>query len=169
MANRRHSVRHLQRRRTYNVREAAKATGATPGTVRNWQKSGLAAVVGVYPAIFRGIDIIAFLRKRNRSRKQPCGPARLFCFRCKVPKRPAFNEVEFWPDGPKLGKLRGLCPDCTATMNRRVSLAKLKSAAGDLTVSMRQADSRLSETPMPHCNDHFERVCGYAEKRPGLL
>jgi hypothetical protein len=157
MANRRHSIRHLQRRRTYNVREVAKATGATPGTARNWQKNGLEAVVGVYPAIFRGIDIIAFLGKRNRARKQPCGPGRLFCFRCKAPKRPAFDEVEFWPDGPKLGKIRGLCPDCTRTMNRRVSFAKLKSAAGDLTVSLRRADSRLSETPMPNCNDHSER------------
>ena len=158
MANRRHSARSLQRRRTYNVREAAKATGATPGTVRNWQRNGLDAVVGVHPAIFRGVDIIAFLRERTRARKQPCGPARLFCFRCKAPKRPAFSAVEFWPDGPKLGKLRGLCPDCTTTMNRRVSLAKLKSAAGDLTVSMRRADSRLSETTVPNCNDHSERV-----------
>jgi hypothetical protein len=32
---------------------------------------------------------------------------------------PAFDEVEFWPDGSKLGKLRGLCPDCASTMNRR--------------------------------------------------
>jgi hypothetical protein len=158
VANRRHSARRLQRRRTYNVREAAKATGATPGTVRNWQKEGLQAVVGIYPTIFRGIDIIAFLELRNRARKQPCGPGRLFCFRCKAPKRPAFNEVEFWPDGLKGGKLRGLCPDCTTTMNRRVSLAKLKSAAGDLTVSMRRADARLSETSPPHCNDHSERV-----------
>jgi hypothetical protein len=157
MANRKHSVRHLQRRRTYNVREAARATGATPGTVRNWQKNGLEAVVGVYPAIFRGIDIIAFLGRRNRARKQPCGPARLFCFRCKAPKRPAFDEVEFWLDGPKLGKLRGLCPDCATTMNRRCSLAKLKATVGDLMVSMRRADSRLSGTPDPHCNPHFER------------
>jgi hypothetical protein len=156
MANRQHSVRHLQKRRTYNIREAAKATGATPGTVRNWQKNGLESVFGVYPAIFRGIDIIAFVRLRNRARKQPCGPGRLFCFRCKAPKQPAFDEVEFWPDGPKLGSLRGLCPDCAATMNRRVSLAKLKSAAGDLTVSMRRADSRLSETSIPNCNDHSE-------------
>ncbi len=111
----------MQRRRTYNVREAAKATGATQGTVRNWQKNGLEAVVDVYPAIFLGIDIIALLGRRNRARKKPCGPGRLFCFRCKAPKRPAFDEVEFWPDGPKLGKLRGLCPDCTTTMNRRVS------------------------------------------------
>ena len=158
MANRQHSARRVQRRRTYNVREAAKATGATPGTVRNWQKEGLQAVSGIYPTIFRGIDIIAFLELRNRARKQPCGPGRLFCFRCKAPKWPAFNEVEFWLDGLKGGKLRGLCPDCTTTMNRRVSLAKLKSAAGDLTVSNRRADARLSETSPPHCNDHSERV-----------
>jgi hypothetical protein len=157
MANRRHSGRHVQRRRTYNVREAAKATGATPGTVRKWKKNGLEPVLGVYPAIFRGVDVIAFLEQRYRARKQPCGRGRLYCFGCKEPKRPAFNEVEFWPDGRKLGQLRGLCPDCATTMNRRVSLAKLEAAVGDLTVSMRRADSRLSEMPMPNCNDHSER------------
>lgn len=158
MANRKHSVRHLRRRRAYNVREAARAIGATPGTVRNWQKNGLAAVAGVYPAIFRGVDIIAFLGKRKRAREQPCGPGRLFCFRCKTPKRPAFDEVEFWPDGPKLGKLRGLCPDCTTTMNRRCSLASLKAAVGDLTLSIRRADSRLSEMNMPNCNDDSQGI-----------
>lgn len=64
--------------------------------------------MGVHPTIFRGIDIIAFLELRNRARKQPCGPGPLFCFRCKAPKRPAFNEVEFWSDGLRGGKLRGL-------------------------------------------------------------
>jgi hypothetical protein len=158
MATRKLGARRLRRRWKYNVREAAKATGTTPGTVRNWQKKGLQAVVGVYPAIFRGIDIIAFLGLRDRARKQPCGPGRLFCFRCKAPKRPAFDEVEYWPDGSKLGKLRGLCPDCAATMNRRTSLAKLRSAVADLTVSMQPADSRLSKTTVPNCNDHSERV-----------
>ena len=158
MANRKHSGRRLRRRRTYNVREAAKATGATPGTIRNWQKNGLEGVAEVYPTIFRGVDIIAFLARRKQAREQPCGPSRLFCFRCKIPKRPAFDEVEFWPDGPKLGKLRGLCPDCTTTMNRRCSLARLKAAVGDLTVSIRRADSRLSETNMPNCNDDSQGV-----------
>jgi hypothetical protein len=158
VANRKHSVRRVRGRRTYNVREAAKATGATPGTVRNWQRNGLEAVAEVYPTIFRGVDIIAFLGRRKRLREQPCGPGRLFCLRCKIPKRPAFDEVEFWPDGPKLGRLQGLCPDCTTTMNRRCSLARLKAAVGDLTVSMRCADARLSETSPPHCNDHSERV-----------
>jgi hypothetical protein len=157
MANRRHSARLVKRLRSYNVREAAKATGATPGTVRHWNKSGLEGVVGVYPLIFRGVDIIAFLKSREKKRKRPCGPNHMYCFRCKEPKRPAFGEVEFWPDGLKLGTLRGLCPDCTAMMNRRTSLAKLKAAAGDLTVSMQCADSRLSRTPEPNSYPHSER------------
>ena len=150
MANRRHSARLVKRLRSYNVREAAKATGATPGTVRHWHKRGLEGVIGVYPLIFRGVDIIAFFKRRDDKRKRPCGPGRMYCFRCKEPKTPAFGEVEFWPDGPKLGTLRGLCPDCAATMNKRASLAKLRSAAGDLTVSMRCADSRLSKSAPTH-------------------
>jgi hypothetical protein len=149
MANRRHSARRVKKLRTYNVREAAKATGATPGTVRQWHKGGLEAVAGIYPLIFRGVDIIAFLKARDITRKQPCGPGRLFCLRCKEPKSPAFGEAEFWPDGPKLGTLRGLCPDCTATMNRRTSLAKLKSAAGELQVSMRYRTRAETGRPSP--------------------
>jgi hypothetical protein len=156
MANRRHSARCIKRLRTYNVREAAKATGATPGTVRQWHKSGLEAVAGVYPLIFRGAEIIAFLKGRDERRKRPCGPGRMLCLRCKEPKTPAFGEVEFWADGAKLGTLRGLCPDCATTMNRRTSLAKLKSAAGELKVSIRCLDSRLSRTPEPNSNPQSE-------------
>jgi hypothetical protein len=157
MANRRHSARRIKRLRTYNVREAAKATGATLGTIRHWHRSGLEGVIGIYPLIFRGVDIIAFLKRREVKRKQLCGPGRMFCLRCKEPKTPAFGEAEFWPDGPKLGALRGLCPDCAAMMNKRVSLAKLQSAAGDLTVSIRRTDPRLSGTPEPNSNPHSER------------
>lgn len=156
MANRRHSARLVKRLRSYNVREAAKATGATPGTVRHWHQNGLEGVKGVYPLIFRGVDIIAFLKRRNEGRKQPCGPGRMLCLRCKEPKTPAFGEAEFWPDGPKLGSLRGLCPDCAAMMIKRTSLAKLEAAAGDLSVSMRCADSRLSRMPETNCNSHSE-------------
>jgi hypothetical protein len=96
------------------------------------------------------------LKQRDAARKQPCGPARIFCFHCKEPKTPAFGEVEFWPDGAKLGTLKGLCPDCAATINRRTSFAKLKSAVGHLTVSIRCADPRLSRTPEPNSNPHSE-------------
>lgn len=134
MANRRHSARLVKRRLTYNVREAAKVTGSTPGTVRHWHRGGFEGIIGVYPIIFRGVDIITFLKRRAEGRKQPSGPGRMYCLRCKAPKTPAFGEAEFWPDGPKLGTLRGLCPDYAAMKNRRTSLAKLRLASGDLKV-----------------------------------
>jgi hypothetical protein len=157
VASRRHSARRVKRLRTYNVHEAAKATGATSSTVRQWHKNGLEAVKGVYPLIFRGVDLIAFFDQRNKASKQPCGPGRIFCLHCKKPKVPAFGEVEFWPEGPKLGTLKGLCPDCAATINRRTSLAKLKAAAGNLNVSTRCAETHLSGTTAPNSYPHSEQ------------
>jgi len=157
MANRRPSARRLKRLRQYDVRDASKAVGVTTATVRLWSKIGLEAVEGVYPQIYRGVDLIDFLKRRASKRKQPCGPGRLFCFSCKEPKVPAFNEVEFEPTGAALGRLIGLCPDCASIMYRRTSRAKLQSAVGHLRVAIKCADSRLSETPEPDCNPHSER------------
>lgn len=146
MANRRHSARRVKRLRTYNVREAAKVTRATPATIRHWLRDGLRPVEDCYPTIIRGRDLIEFLKERNASRKQPCGPGRLFCLRCKEPRRPAFDEVEFWPDGPRLGSLRGLCPICAGIMHRRTSIARIGSAAGNLRIAFPQGDPRLSQS-----------------------
>ena len=157
MANRRHSARRVRARYIYNVREAAKVTGATPGTVRHWLKGGLAPVSGIYPTIIRGVDIIAYFDRVRQARKRPCGPGRLFCLGCKSPKRPAFDEVEFLLDGPTLGAIRGLCPDCSSVMNRRVSRARLNAVVADLKLSMRPGDSHLSGTINPSCNDDSER------------
>lgn len=158
MANRRHSARHIKRLHSYDVRQAAKATGATPGTVRHWHKAkGLEAVVGVWPLIFRGVDIIAFFKKRSAGRKQRCGPGRIYCLRCRAPKTPALGMVDYRADTPKRGVLVGLCPDCGGLMYRRTSPANLAAAAGSLAVSMPSADSRLGEMREPYCNRHSDR------------
>jgi hypothetical protein len=154
VANRKHSARRVKRLRTYNVREAAKVTDATAGTVRHWLRTGLQPVHDCYPTIIRGVDLIEFLKQRSVRRKRPCGPGRLFCLRCKEPRRPAFGEVEFWPDGPTLGSLRGLCPTCTTIMHRRTSVARITAAAADLRVSFPHGDPRLSQLLQLDCNPH---------------
>jgi hypothetical protein len=156
MANRRPTARCLKWLRSYNVREAAKAVGVTSATVRLWGETGLESIEGIYPRVYRGADLIAFLKRRVGKRKRPCGPGRLFCFVCREPKVPAFDEIEFQPDGETIGRLIGLCPDCTSIMYRRTSRAKLHEAVGNLKVEMKCADSRLSRTPAPNCNPHFE-------------
>src|SRR5277367_3627666 len=104
MSNHRPTLNRIKRRSSYNVREAAKIIGVHVGTIRHWAKNGLHAVEGVYPQFYRGEDLIGFLRARVADRKQPCGPGRQYCFTCKEPKRPAYDEVEFHPDKGALGK-----------------------------------------------------------------
>lgn len=149
MANRRASWRTVKGRRSYDVAEAAAAVGVSTATVRAWRKAGLEAVAGIRPAIFRGVDLITFLKERSTRRKQPCGLGRMFCFGCKEPQVPAFGEVEFWPTGPKLGFLRGLCPVCATIMQRRASRESIARMGGQLRISIKHADSHLSETAKP--------------------
>lgn len=140
----RYSYHRIKKRRTYNVIEAARVTGVTPATVRAWIKKGLAIVPGIHPTIIRGVDFIAFLQKQRQSRKSPCGPGRLYCLSCKAPKPPAFGQVEFVADGPELGTLTGLCPDCTTVMKRRSSRRNLSTALGNLSLIQQHAEASLS-------------------------
>ena len=158
MANRSHSARRIKRRWTYDVAEAAKATGATPCTIRHWhKKQGLEAVPGLWPLIFRGVDIIAFFDRRKGARKQKCGPGRIYCLRCKAPKVPALGMVDYRADTPKLAVLTGLCPDCQSLIFRRTSPANLKAAKGNLDVAMPCAESSLTGIAEPNSNHHSGR------------
>jgi hypothetical protein len=149
IAMKRYSHRHIKSRHTYNVGEAARAMGVSPATVRTWIKKGLAVVPGIHPSIIRGIDLTAFLHKQRQSLKSPCGPGRLYCLSCKAPKRPAFGQVEFIADGPELGSLTALCPDCATVMKRRSSRRSLSTALGDLTLIHQQVEVSLSGPSEP--------------------
>ena len=154
MPNNRVSPRRVKRLRTYDVREAADATGATTQTVRKWLQEGLA---GIRPAIVRGADLIAFLKSREAARKRPCGPGRLYCLRCKAPSDPAFGELEYWPDTAITGSLKGLCATCGGWMVRRTTRARAQAAAGNLSVSFRCDEASLGQTPGARSNHHIEQ------------
>ena len=157
MAKRRHSARRIKSRRIYDVRAAAKAIGATPATVRHWARNGLEAIPGFWPLAFRGVDIIAFFKKRKIEGKQKSGNGRIHCFRCKGPKTPAGGMVDYRPISARRGMLIGLCPDCEGLMYRACSPAKLNTAAGSLAVSILNAESSLAEMVEPICKPHSEK------------
>ena len=152
MANRRHTTRHVKRRRLYDVRSAAKVLGATPGTIRHWLRNGLTALPGIKPTAFRGVDIIDFFERREATRKHASGPGRIYCLKCREPKAPAGGMVDYRPTSPKRGTLIGICPDCHRLMYRACSPMKLEAAARGLTVSIQNAESSLIETPEPILN-----------------
>lgn len=154
MSNRRHTTRHVKRRRLYDVRAAAKVLGATPNTVRHWARIGLMAIPGLRPLVFRGLDIIDFFKQRDARRKSKSGPGRIYCLKCRAPKTPEGGYVEYRPISRKRGTLIGFCPDCSRLMYRGCSPAKLQAATGNLTVSIPKAESSLTEMADPISNDH---------------
>ena len=140
--------------RSYSVSELADCCGVHKNTVRNWQDDGLHPIDQARPVLFRGDSVRDFLRQRNASRRRPCPPGTLFCLRCREPRRPALDMVEFEPLRPASGNLCAICETCDAIMHRSVRSVDLGTVMPDCTIQIRQAPTRLSgrAKPSPNCD-----------------
>lgn len=148
-------LRHVNHRlvktsRTYTVEEIARLFGIHRNTARAWLKSGLPTIDKARPALIAGGDLVAFLIKRRQQNKRPCAAGELYCLRCRVPRRPAGNEVRYQPFTATTGNLVGICPECSLRMFRRVNRARLDAARGDLAFRMPEAPEHINESP--HCS-----------------
>ena len=132
--------------RSYSVEEAAALFGVHKNTVRNWIKNGLPLCDDRRPALILGAELRGFLQKKRQSRKRRCNLFELYCLRCRSPKRPAGNRVDFSPLSESTGRLIGLCPDCDGVMNRYASMAGLAEIRVLLDVSIPKARKHLNDS-----------------------
>ena len=72
--------------------------------------------------------------------------------KCRAPKKPAADMVEYQAITEKIGNLLALCPDCDKYMNRRVSLAKLELIRGQMDITFPQALRHIGERNQPTVN-----------------
>ena len=121
--------------RNYTVEEIAKLFGIHKNTVRNWIKDGLAIIDDKRPMLILGNGLVEFIKKRRTKNKQPCKPGELYCVRCRVPKFPADDMVDFTAVTEKIGNLKAICPDCHSIMNQRVSLARIEEVFGNMDIT----------------------------------
>jgi hypothetical protein len=140
MAKRRVNPNIVKLNWTYDTRELAACCGVHKNTVTNWHKAGLEPIDNRRPIVFHGSIVREFLKARNASRKHPCGPGKLFCFRCREPKSPALKLVEYAPLSATTGNLRAFCVTCEAVMHRKVRRA-------DIAAVMRGLDVQFAERP----------------------
>ena len=124
--------------RSYTVEEIAVLFAIHKNTVRRWVKDGLATSDDKRPMLILGTDLVAFLQARRTKNKRPCKPGEIYCVRCRAPKFPAANMVEYASVTKKLGNLIAICPDCGAIMNRIVSLARIAQMHGVMDISFPQ-------------------------------
>ncbi len=125
--------------RSYSVPELATCCGVHKNTVRNWQRHGLEPIDKSRPVLFQGQAVRAFLSRRNASRKQPCQPGTLYCFRCREPRKPALGMVEYMPITPASGNLRAMCEACETMMHRRTRKAEIGKVMPGYAVQFAEA------------------------------
>lgn len=131
MGKRHPNPRLVKIHRNYTVEEVTRLLGVHKNTVRTWIKQGLPTINDKRPMLVLGPDLSAFLQAKRAKNKRPCKPGEMYCVRCRAPKAPAGNMVEYKPQTESLGNLFGICPDCDAGMNRRVSLPKWSRFEGN--------------------------------------
>ena len=147
----------IKMHRTYDASELAACCRVHKNTVLNWRKTGLEPIDGSKPMLFHGTAVRDFLKKRNAKRKQPCGPGKLFCMRCREPRRPALGRIEYISITPKSGNARAQCETCDTVMHRRVSRAALAATMPGLKVQLAERPLRLIGSASPSLNCDSER------------
>ena len=157
MAARRVNPRAVKLHRSYSVPELAACFGVHKNTVRHWQRDGLKPLDGGRPVLFQGAIVRAFLSTRNASRKRPCPPGMLYCFRCREPRPPALGMIDYLSINAISGNVRAICATCETVMHRRASKAALASILPGCDVQYVEALPRLKGSSPPSLNCELER------------
>ena len=138
--------------RNDTVDEVAHLFGVHRNTVREWVKRGLPTNDGTRPMLILGRDLVAFLTARRAKNKRTCRPGEIYCVRCRAPRAPAGDMVDYVPVTATLGNLVAICSACETMMYRRVSLARLEQVRGNLDITMPQALEHIGESAQPTVN-----------------
>lgn len=148
---RRYEPRRARINRSYSVAEVERLFGVHRNSVLRWISLGLELIESKRPFLIHGSALRAFLTEHN-PRKQPCGAGELYCVKCRAPRRPAFDAVDYLPKTATTGTLQAICPICATLIYRAVKRAKVTTVCAGLSVSYQPAQERIIDSPTPSLN-----------------
>lgn len=136
MARNRIDPQRIKIHRCYAIEELASLLGCHKNTVRGWMKQGLSPLAdSKRPLLVQGAEARAFLQSRRAKAKRKCRPDEMYCFKCRVPRRPAADMLDYGQDAFG-GRLSGLCSECSTVMFKRASAALAEQLMGTLDVQI---------------------------------
>ncbi len=156
MAKRRPNPRHIKIHRCYTVPELADLLAIHKNTVRAWIKVGLPTIDYKRPTLIRGCNAFSFLQARRSKNRKTCKPGELYCVRCRAPRLPAGDMVDYLPVTDKIGNLTGICPECESMIHRRISTARLDQVRGKMDIRFPQVSEHLNENSLPSVNSDLK-------------
>lgn len=142
--------------RSYTVEEVAALYGVHKNTVRNWIKNGLPVCDDQKPCLILGQDLRLFLQSKRKKRKQKCKPDEMYCLRCKAPRLPVENMVDYIPITETTGRLIGMCSSCETVINKITSLAKLSLMKGKIDIQLPKDEKHIGDRNNPLLNSDFK-------------
>lgn len=146
MAKRLQNPRLAKIHRSYKIDEVANLYNTHKNTVHNWIKSGLSTCDTKRPIMILGTDLNVFHAKQRIKNKNPCKPNEIYCMKCKIPKTPISDLVQYQPINEKTGNLIGICSACETRMNRRISNSKISQFATQMQFTIPLAHLHIINT-----------------------
>jgi hypothetical protein len=143
--------------RNYTVEEVANLFTVHKNTVRSWIKEGLVLNDSKRPILILGSSLRDFLQAKRESAKRKCLPHEIYCLRCKTPKRPAENMVDFKVINSSVGCLIGLCPSCNTVINKYLRIDQIQLIFSKLDVMLPEALKHIIESTNPLLNSDFNQ------------
>lgn len=144
MSGKRINYRLVKQHRSYAVDEISRLLNVHKNTVREWIRRGLPVLNDCKPMLVLGIELKSWLKQKRQSAKRPCGPGELYCFKCRVPKRPALGMVDYCPKNELSGCLKALCETCERPINRNARLSDLPINMPGITIRFEERQSSIS-------------------------
>jgi len=153
--NRRPDWRRIKSKTSYTFDEAARALGVHRNTLRHWVRDhGLPAIMETRPFLILGADLVTFLRQRRKSRKRKCGIGELYCLKCRAPRKPVPDLIEFRQMSQARAAIVGICLVCETLMHRFISSRRAASVAAEFNVQIAIRDGSLTDCAHPALNCH---------------
>lgn len=134
MATRRRNPRRAKSLRCYTIAEAAELYGVHRNTVRHWLAHGLTPIDNARPTLIDGSVLNAFHKEQAQGSKTKCGPAELYCFRCRAPRKPALSMADYEHTSDQVGTISAICPACGTIMKQKVGLKRLEGFRAEIDV-----------------------------------
>ena len=122
--------------RSYFVSEAAEVLGVHKNTIRAWIKNGLLTCDDSYPTLILGRDLRQYLKAKKQESKRPCKANEMYCLKCRAPRKPMGNMVDYLPTTATRGQLTAFCPSCESIINRYTTLDKISELSAVFEVSI---------------------------------
>ncbi len=147
----------LQSNRIYSIENASLKLGCCEESVARWESEGLSIHRDGLPHFVIGDELKSFLREKEQNAKRPCQPGEIFCFKCRVPRRPVTESVKH---EIHIGKRPRLSGDCAVCGTRMYRAASAKSALNFMTALLtpQTAENRLHEHSHSLLNVTPERI-----------